>query len=334
MNGRLKPQKQTKQMKEESADKADGQDEDEEENWGLANGQALEKWKSYRTETKHSKAFFVEQIDHEKNITSEIDKKLKLYMSKVSSLEALSTKQSGTAANFSPTFGTTSKTLERTPGTMTGTMATGQEPLRLPGEQTAEEKILDDEQYSSIFKSSQLSPFMDKFATKLFTSHAVSVPVRFPDQLNAKRLTAYAESCEALFKTAPKPGHGDRKKMLRQNAGIESQSTDAHVKRACAAFEKWMSKDDMTPFVRKEIAKWSKEHHTSFMPNENEAKKQFLSSVKNRTKKSFNPEEKLRENTTFNAIFGPDIEQALGPLCSHQAQMQIPKQTAIHARDL
>ena len=121
---------------------------------------------------------------------------------------------------------------------------------------TTEEILLEDHTYSTIVQSSQLSPFMTKFAAKLFTPHNVAITTKLPEKRFIKGSKKLFQEYNLLAK---------KTLMTNSNHGRAQTTTKAmdhellRLNRMEKRFERWMKQPIMTERARNEFDMGCKE---------------------------------------------------------------------------
>jgi len=179
-------------------------------------------------------------------------------------------------------------------------------------EKTVEEIIAEDDHYNCIVKSSQLSPFMTRFAAKAFTVHDVAITAKLPDK-------RYMKGCSRLFQEYSRLANQvatNRKESLTltQNMGkVLSEYESIRQSKVDKIFEQWM-KNQMPSEKGKRVL----EHAIKEIRYRTDLKmERAISQGGSDTKQlrsHFDPDEKLGENTMFNSIFGSEISRTLNTL--------------------
>jgi len=186
---RLKSPKKISNKKKELTDKRILlKIEEKEELSKFKNPVAQQAWKEYKNDTHHSKSHFLAQRERILGGVADITKRYNLLNSKVAALKALHRRS------------TNSEVLLAILPTLQAKIAQNDdqndEDIKMwTGEKTVEEIIMSGEEFNYQVKCSQLSPFMTKYAAKLFTPHDTVVsqklnlsPPKFPSIKSASDL--------------------------------------------------------------------------------------------------------------------------------------------------
>ncbi len=307
----LKSLKQQRLQQQNNRTKTLELNDEEGDEMNFTNESAVAAWKEYRHETKHTKAFFDEQKERAMHFVNAMQKRVELLQSKMSSLKALSTKANNMKSVTS--LGTLSNSTG--PGSpLTDLPQTNY--AKIPGERTVEEILLEDAPYSCMVRSSQLSPFMNKFAAKLFTSHDVAISSRLPDKQYSKRSAKLFQARALLQRTATAGC------IANGNMGGGPQyEGEGTLYRAEDSVEHWIRGLMPNQIARQEVEVWRKEQRK-------QAEQRAKTTMNDQRKQTmtlsamhFNPDEKLEEKTTFNAVFASDIRSALDRMTRKQTDL-------------
>lgn len=272
-----------KSKRKESADSVSGVDPD---TAGFGNVFAQQAMKEYKRDTRHSRDFFEDQSDRVRGMLLDLGKRFSIFQSKVASQEARSSRQAETHV----------------------VDMRGVEAIRLPGERTVEEIIMENNPYAYIMRSSQLSPFMANFAAKLFTTHDVAINCKLADTPDIRSafknpLEFHKASSVAALVAAKALSHYI---VPPQRPQVEPR------------FENWLKQDLGSGYARQAVDRWYKEHGNKIVFEEEQYQHAGPAAKKPDSRQVFNPEERLAENTMFNDIFGSDIGDTLHTLASKQ----------------
>eukprot|EP01022_Parablepharisma_sp_SALTPOND_P033191 TRINITY_DN88280_c0_g1_i1.p1 TRINITY_DN88280_c0_g1~~TRINITY_DN88280_c0_g1_i1.p1 ORF type:complete len:629 (+),score=81.13 TRINITY_DN88280_c0_g1_i1:47-1888(+) len=307
-NNRLKPYKQVKLQPQHSVVKVEEQESSMEE-LPLETPAAIKAWKDYRKTTKHTKQFFEEQNQRVSSILNATQKRVDLLESRMSSLKALSSK-----VNLQTTrerFASQSTAIE-SPQVQQPQL---EEYAKIPSEKTTEEVLFEDLPYSCTVRSSQLSPFMTKFAPKLFTGHDVAITAKLPDKRymkGSKRLfQAYSAFIHKAETITTKNSNAQSTVKHFDYETIRKQKLDRN-------FEKWVKSVKLSEKAQEELDIAFKTLRTR-----TDARSELSTIDEKKVAQSvaidmLDPDEKLQENTMFNSLFGCEISKNLQNLSQRQ----------------
>eukprot|EP00826_Nyctotherus_ovalis_P023559 TRINITY_DN1810_c0_g2_i9.p1 TRINITY_DN1810_c0_g2~~TRINITY_DN1810_c0_g2_i9.p1 ORF type:complete len:389 (+),score=99.88 TRINITY_DN1810_c0_g2_i9:590-1756(+) len=248
----------------------------------LATEQARVAWYDYVDTTKHSKSFFVDQQEKIKTFVNDIHKKTSLFQSRVDSLQALGNRNISEVKKFA----------EMNTESLNA--------ISIFQKKSIEEMILNDEPYSALMRGSHLSVAMKRFSGSSSIGKSASITCKAPITVSYKLGPLPINKTEDL---------GNKKKELAK----EELRKRANKK----TFEQWVKKEMTSNRSRRMVDQWYKEVGHK-IPDAQSYTSPLLKKQMNSLDSKSDLEEKLKEKSAFNCIFGERINRRMKEMLEKQ----------------
>ncbi len=150
----------------------------------LSSCPAIKAWREYKSDSHHSLARLKDQRERIMGHVQDLDKRFTVYQSRLQSMKGVRSPARGSTAGTSST-GVFSSMAITDPVAWTETVLNSPEGFLLT-DKSVEEMIISNDTYNAQMRSSQLSPFMARYAGKHLIPHDVMVPLHLPDDVHLR----------------------------------------------------------------------------------------------------------------------------------------------------